>query len=224
MTRLIKALLPIMVAALLSPCPAFAQISAEAQARTHVLFDGESLEGWTVVGGAGSGEVAVRDGAIVLGRGEPLTGIVWAGAFPRIDYEVTLQAMRVEGSDFFSAITFPVGEDYSTLVIGGWGGGVVGLSSLEGSDASENETRRYLAVEDGRWYSVRLRVTQERVKVWIDGEQFVDLPHRDRLLSVRLEMLANRPFGIASWMTTGAIRDVEVQELGRTTSDLRPLR
>lgn len=219
MTRLIRALLPAVVAALLSSYPS----SAPAQ-QSGALFDGVSLEGWTVVGGAGSGEVVVRDGAIVLERGEPLTGIVWAGDFPRIDYEVTLQAMRVEGSDFFSAITFPVAEAFATLVIGGWGGGVVGLSSLEGADASENETRRYLAVEDGRWYPVRLRVTQERIEVWIDGEQFVDLPHQDRLLSVRLEMLANRPFGIASWMTTGAIRDVKVKELGRTTSDLRPRR
>lgn len=206
MKRLIWALLPVGVAALLSSYPLAAQ-------NTLRLFDGATLTGWSVVGGAGSGEVVVRDGSIVLERGEPLTGIVWAGDFPRIDYEVTLRAMRVQGSDFFSAITFPVGEAYCTLVIGGWGGGVVGLSSLEGADASENETRRYLAVENGRWYQLRLRVSEERIEAWIDGEQFVDLAHQDRLLSVRLEMLANRPFGIASWMTTGAIREVQVQKL-----------
>lgn len=215
MKGLIRALLPALVAALLSSYPLLAQTP-------RPLFDGASLSGWRVVEGAGAGEVAVRDGGIVLGRGEPLTGIVWDGSFPRINYEVTLQAMRVAGSDFFSAITFPVGDEYCTLVIGGWGGGVVGLSSLEGADASENETRRYLAVEDGRWYPVRLRVTDERIEVWIDGESFVNLVHRGRLLSLRLEMLTNRPFGIASWMTTGVVREIEVRELGRTTSDLRP--
>lgn len=181
------------------------------QARS--LFDGRSLAGWEVTDFGGQGPVEVRDGTIVLHQGEPLTGITWRGEFPRIRYEVTLEAMRLAGRDFFAAITFPVGDDPCTLVIGGWGGSVVGLSSIEGADASENETRRSMRFEDGRWYRIRLRVTEERIEAWIDDERVVDLAHRDRLLSIRVDVWQSQPFGIATWQTTGALRDVELRVL-----------
>ena len=62
------------------------------------------------------------------------------------DYEVTLEAMRVDGNDFFCGMTFPAGKDPCTLIVGGWGGTVVGLSSINGMDASENETTINMAV------------------------------------------------------------------------------
>jgi len=39
------------------------------------LFDGKSLDGWSVTEFAGHGEVAVRDGQLVLGMGAILTGV-----------------------------------------------------------------------------------------------------------------------------------------------------
>jgi hypothetical protein len=185
-----------------------------AQAQSSLpQFDGRSLHGWTVSDFTGKGAVDVRDGAIILGRGEPLTGITWTGELPRIDYEVEVEAMRVEGQDFFSAITFPVNDEPCTLVIGGWGGGVVGLSSIEGADASENETRRWMRFESGRWYRIRLRVTGEEIEAWIDGEKMVDFDHRGRLLSIRVDVWESQPFGIATWMTTAALRKVEMRRL-----------
>jgi hypothetical protein len=177
------------------------------------LFDGRTLGRWAVTDFGGQGAVEVREDAIVLHQGDPLTGITWTGEFPRIDYEVSLQAMRVEGRDFFAAITFPVGDDPCTLVIGGWGGGVVGLSSIEGADASENETRRSMRFEDDRWYRIRLRVSGEKIEAWIDEEQVVDFAHRDRLLSIRVDVWQSQPFGIATWRTTGALRDMELRTL-----------
>lgn len=177
------------------------------------LFDGTSLAGWVVSDFFAPGKVEVKDGAIHLGQGDPLTGITWTGDFPRIGYEVTLEAMRVRGSDFFSAITFPVGEEYCTLVIGGWGGSVVGLSSINGADASENATSRWLRFENGRWYRVRLRVTREKIEAWIDDEPVVDFTHAGQLLSVRVEVIPSEPFGIATWMTESALRDIRLKLL-----------
>ena len=38
-----------------------------------------------------------------------------------MDYELRLEAKRVEGGDFFCGLTFPVGKEYCTLILGGWG-------------------------------------------------------------------------------------------------------
>lgn len=179
--------------------------------RVQPLWDGKSLAGWEVTPFLTHGPVRVEEGRLLLKRGEPMTGITWRGDFPRIDYEVRLEAMRVEGSDFFSAITFPVHDSHCTLVIGGWGGSVVGLSSIEGADASENETSRWMSFENGRWYTVRLRVTDRAIEAWIDGEMVVDFAHEGRLLSTRVEVLRNRPFGIATWQSTAALRDLELR-------------
>ena len=161
----------------------------------------------------GASEVEVDGGTILLRRGDPLTGITWHGDFPRIDYEVTLEAMRVEGSDFFAAITFPVGDDPCTLVLGGWGGKVVGLSSIAGADASENRTRRDIAFESGRWYAIRLRVTGEKIEAWIDGAMIVDFAHPGQPLSIRVEVWESQPFGIATWQTTGRVRNLTLRPL-----------
>lgn len=177
------------------------------------LFDGRTLAGWEIADFIGGGEVRVEEGRIVLGRGDPMTGITWAQPFPHYGYEVTLEAMRVEGSDFFSAITFPVEDEFCTLILGGWGGSVVGLSSIEGADASENETRTYVPFEDGRWYRIRLRVAEGSIGAWIDDRQVVDFSHVGRLLSLRVEVLANRPFGISTWNTTAALRGLEVRRM-----------
>lgn len=177
------------------------------------LLEGESRSGWEVAEFIGSGPVEMGEGRVMLGRGNPMTGITWTEPFPRFDYEVTLEAKRVEGQDFFSAITFPVGEAHCTLVVGGWGGSVVGLSSLEGSDASENETTRWMRFENDRWYRIRLRVSRATIEAWIDDEQVVDLPHSGRLLSVRVEVLPNLPFGIATWDTAAEVRKLEVRRL-----------
>ena len=52
----------------------------------------------------------VKDGQILLHFGSEMTGITWTGELPRIDYEIKLEAMRVDGTDFFCGLTFPVGD------------------------------------------------------------------------------------------------------------------
>ncbi len=84
-------------------------------------FDGTFLTGWEVTNFGPQGPVSVSDDQIILGMGEGCTGITWKGDFPKVDYEVSLDAKRVEGNDFFCGLTFPAGKDPCTLIIGGWG-------------------------------------------------------------------------------------------------------
>ena len=109
--------------------------------------------------------------------GNPFTGVNWTNDFPKMNYEVAFDAMRVMGSDFFCGLTVPVGESFCSLIVGGWGGTLVGISSLDGMDASENETTKFVSFETGRWYRIRLRVTEKKLQAWIDQEKLVDVDH-----------------------------------------------
>ena len=177
------------------------------------LFDGVSLDGWKITDFGGQGQVYVEDSTLVMEMGDALTGITWTGDFPRSNYEVSLEAMRVEGHDFFCGLTFPVKDDPLSLIIGGWGGGVVGLSSVDGFDASENNYSTFRQFASDRWYNIRLRVTDDTVAAWIDDDQIIDLPLEGHELSIRVEVGLSRPFGVASWRTTAALRNFYLREL-----------
>ena len=163
------------------------------------LFDGKSLAGWKEANFGGEGEVRIEKSAIVLDQGNDMTGVTYVGKdFPRTDYEVTLESKKVKGRDFFCTTTFPVGKEYCSLVVGGWGGSVVGLSSINGADASEDGTRSLQKFELDRWYRVRIRVTERRILAWIDDKQVVDLETQGKKISIRAECGLCRPFGIAT--------------------------
>lgn len=185
-------------------------------AEGRCLFDGKSLDGWKKTAFGGEGDVDVEDGTIVMRAGNPLTGITWNGDYPRMDYEISLDAMRVDGSDFFCGLTFPVDENPCTFIIGGWGGGVIGLSSIDGSDASENETTRYQEFTSGKWHQVRVRVTQDKIEAWLDGKQMADVETKDRKISIRPEVELSRPLGVSCFSTTAALRNIKIEPLGKT--------
>ncbi|MBX3440208.1 MAG: DUF1080 domain-containing protein, partial [Planctomycetaceae bacterium] len=146
--------------------------------------------------------------------GNPLSGVTWAGKeLPRVNYEVEWEGRRRAGSDFFGALTFPVNESYATLVLGGWGGTVIGISSINGYDASENETSDYFKFEKDKWYKMRIQVTESRLRAWIDDKQIADFEHPKRELSVRIEVEPSKPFGIATYQTQGAIRNLRLRSL-----------
>jgi hypothetical protein len=177
------------------------------------LFDEETLDGWEITNFGPQGPVYVSGGEIILGMGDGCTGITWKRAFPRTNYEVSLDAMRVAGTDFFCGLTFPVGKNPCSLIIGGWGGATVGLSSINGKDASENETTSLRNFDKNRWYHIRLIVTDRSIKSWIDSTKVIDFTIHDKKLSIRPEVELSRPFGIASWNTTAAIRNIRLQRI-----------
>jgi len=177
------------------------------------LFDGRTLGGWKSANFGGEGDVSVADKRILLDFGDSLTGIVYTRPFPKQDYEIRLEAMRVDGIDFFCGLTFPVAESHCSLIVGGWAGAVVGLSSIDGRDASENETTQYRKFDEGKWYRLRVRVTAERIQCWIDDQQVIDQDIRGRRISTRAEVEPSRPLGIAAWQTKAALRGIEFRRL-----------
>src|SRR5438094_358758 len=112
------------------------------------LFNGKDLEGWKSTKFGGEGEVIVEKGAIILDRGSEMTGVTYTGKVPKNNYELVVEAQRLDGFDFFAGATFPVGDEFASFIPGGWGGGVTGISSINGRDASENETTQPFTYKD----------------------------------------------------------------------------
>jgi hypothetical protein len=201
------------VVAVASVCTLVATLGADPPG-TLVLFDGKSLDGWKKTDFFAAPDVKVEDGAIVLPVGRSMSGVTSTRQdLPGTNYELRYEAMRISGADFFAAATFPVGKSYVTLVNGGWGGNVTGLSSLNGADASENETSRFVKYQNKTWYKFRVRVTDQAITCRIDDKEVVKVDYRDREVGTRIETRANQPLGFATWRSAGAIRKVEVRKL-----------
>jgi hypothetical protein len=179
------------------------------------LFDGKTLGHWKVTDFGGQGKVYVKDGSLILETGNDMTGVTWDGPVVRMNYEITLDAMRISGSDFFCGLTFPVDANHCSLILGGWGGTLCGLSNIDYYDAANNETTQFMSFENGRWYHVRLRVTPGRIQAWVDNDEepLVDMDIKGRRIDTRIEMDACQPMGIATWQTAGAIKNIKLRRL-----------
>ena len=177
------------------------------------LFNGLSLKGWMETQFKGHGEVQVKDSMILIGKGR-LTGVTWAGDFPKSGYEIRFEAARLDGNDFFAGITFPVKDSFCSWINGGWGGSVVGLSSLDGDDASENDTSTVREFTKGRWYKFRLAVTENRIQGWIDEALVIDADIKGRRIGLRAgEIDLSTPLGFATYSTEAGLRKVEYRKL-----------
>jgi len=184
------------------------------------LFDGKSLRGWTRTDFSTLGDVRVENpfrggpGAIVVALAEELNGVNRTRPVPKTNYEVSLEAMRLTGHDFFCGLTFPVGDAAATFVVGGWGGSVTGISCIDGADASVNETTRSMDFDKDRWYRVRVRVTPAKIECWIDEQKVADVALAGRKISLRPgEIERSLPFGLAAWHTRAAWRNIRLQQL-----------
>ncbi len=186
------------------------------------LFDGKTLDGWKETEFGGQGHVTVEEGSIILGLGSSLTGITYTKEFPHCDYEIQWEGRRLDGVDFFSTLTFPVQDSFCSLVLGGWGGGVVGISCIDHNDASMNETTTYAKFDRGKWYRIRLQVRPQRIRAWIDDKQVVDVNTAGRRLTTRFEVRRSEPLGFATWETRGAVRAIEYRVLPPETETRPP--
>jgi len=188
----------------------------------------ESWRDWRISDFDRTGAVYVEGDTVLLEMGNDMSGITRVGPFPKMNYEITLGAMRIAGDDFFCGLTFPVNDDPCSLILGGWGGTTCGISCLDYNDAANNETTRYREFNKGEWYAVRLRVTEGRIQAWIDDERLVDVNTEGRDIDIRWEVEPSVPLGIATWRTTGAIRNIRIRELTGTeiqeALDTRPKR
>lgn len=184
------------------------------------LWDGATLTGWKKTEFRSGGEFRVeksfRGGgsAIVLDKGRSLSGFNWTKEVPKNDYEVSLEAMKVEGSDFFCGLTFPVGASHATLILGGWGGGLVGVSSIDDSDASENATTKFMDFAKDKWYKIRLRVTSAKIEAWVDDKPIVDADIAGKKISLRPgDSYLSIPLGVATYQTAAAYRAIRIRSL-----------
>jgi|SRR5579862_5662965 len=177
------------------------------------LFDGKTLTNWKATDFGGHGEVTVVDGQIKIAMGADLSGITWTnGSLPKTDYEISLDSIKLDGSDFFCGLTFPVADSSCSLIIGGWGGGLIGLSSLDGLDASENETSRSMFLDTGHWYHVRLRVTPAKIEAWLDDKTIIDASITGRKVSLRPgSIYLSEPLGVATYSTTAGLKNFQLR-------------
>ena len=191
-------------------------LSAQVTPPAKSLFDGKTLTNWKSTPFGDEGKVRVTDGMIVLEKGDEMTGVTWSGdtaVLPKLNYEISLQAQRIDGNDFFCGLTFPVIDDPCSFIVGGWGGGVVGISSLDGKDAARNETARLMSFENKRWYKLRVRVSERGITAWIDDKQVVGVKTEGRKIGIRSEVEASRPLGIACYNTIAGIKDIQIRNL-----------
>lgn len=179
------------------------------------LFDGKELGKWKSTDFGGQGEVKVEKGELILEMGEPLTGVTWQKKeeIPTDNFEITLEAMKLKGDDFFCGLTFPVRKSYCSLICGGWGGGVVGISSINNFDASENETTKYQEFKKDKWYKVRVRVADDKIQAWVDDDQLVDVELKDKKISTRFEVDISQPLGISAYRTKAALRNIKIRKV-----------
>lgn len=184
------------------------------------LFDGKTLTNWKPTNFGGEGEVAVVDGIIQLETGHPMTGVTWDGDdLPKTDYEISIDAKRIQGGDFFCGLTFPVAESHCSLIVGGWGGTLIGLSSIDDFDASENRTTQFHDFEDDRWYKFRIRVKTDSITVWMDDKEVIHHPLEGHTVSIRNETLPCRPLGVCSFETEAGLRNITLRKLSAQPTD-----
>jgi hypothetical protein len=207
-----RCLLPILVAQLLAAC----STPADATAESGVDGTVETLD-WArfaPIEFGGEGRITGNANRARLGAGSPLTGLRWAGPpLPTVDYRLAFTATRQQGSDFFCGLTFPVRDSHCTLILGGWGGALVGLSCIDGADASENDTTTHASFVNGQEYRVQLEVSAARITVAIDGRRVIDAAIAGRSVSLRADVDATRPLAVCSYATVAEIGVLQLTRL-----------
>lgn len=187
------------------------------------LFSPAHLQHWRDAGmahGAGFTREEDAPGGLILHAGSPMTGVVyphWAhDGLPVTDYAIQYEAKRISGEDFFGTVTFPVGsvDRCVSFVLGGWGGSQVGISSIDGYDASENLTGSRQHLETGRWYHIRIEVREKSLRVLLDDRPIINTNIAGRQLGMRAgEIDRCMPFGFASFRTEARLRNLKVEKL-----------
>jgi len=166
------------------------------------------------------GTFACKDQELTLAPGLPMTGCkftAWSTlGLPGTGYSIEYEAMRAEGDDIFGMCTFPVSshQAHATFVIGGWGGTLTGISSIDFKDASENSTRAEQRFENGVWHHVRIEIRDQDLRAWVNHKRVVNVSILGRKVSLRAGYIDHcLPFGFATWNTTGKIRQVQIRML-----------
>lgn len=221
-----KKILPLAVLVCALPmgaCSLFGQKTAPAQSAAQAIpwFAVPIIEaGWTYVDFGSNGGVELAHDVITLHQGERLEGLKYAGNAAellgeKLDcYEIKLEARRTGGRDIFLGLTFPVGtKESASLILGGWGGSVCGISSVDGGDASGNPYKSIVNFEDNQWYAVTVHVDAKEVSATLDGKPLFSVPRAGRHFDLRAEVEPTAPLGLFTFGTSAQVRGLSVRQL-----------
>ncbi len=175
---------------------------------------------WQNLDFGSNGDSEITADLLTIHHGERLAGLRFTGdvdallGSARGNYEIMLEARRTAGNDLFLGLTFPIGKESASLVLGGWGGAVCGISSVDGADAASNDYKSIHNFEDNQWYRVRLKVTPDRVQAWLDGAPLFDVERaKVKAFGVRSEVGPSAPLGLFTFGTSAQIRAIGVRKL-----------
>ena len=192
----------------------------ESEDKSISLFDGKTLKGWKICNYAGIGEVKVNSetSALRVTRGEILSGVRIDNfdkrKLPKVNYELSLEARRVEGEDFFCCLTFPFKKTHASFVLGGRGGSVCGISSIDFMDAMENSTMTVRDFDEGKWYKLRLLVTENRFQGFVEEKKIVNVGIKGRKIGMRFgEIEESVPLGLSTFRTTAEYKNISIRHL-----------
>ena len=193
--------------------PPFVQVVPEGWT---AMMDGNSLEGWEKVRNVGEAQPYIYNGVLTLPMSvfSSMTGLCMENEylFPVVNYAIYYEARRIEGNDIFGGLSFPYKNSYATLVVGGWGGSICGLSCIDGECAFENETATVIFFEDNVWYPIYLRVTNDSIRAEINDITVVDIATAGRRIHLRGGTIAPS-LTFFTYMSGGQFRNMRMKRL-----------
>lgn len=154
------------------------------------LFDGKSIEGWTIKSGKATYEV--KDGAIhgVTAEGSPNTFLCSEKEYGdfELEFEVKVHDALNSGVQIRSQLKDIDKDKYGGRVFGpqveiesspGQAGYIYGEATGLGwlSEEPKDKTHSHKHVKNGKWNKFRIVAKGPRIQTWINGEKVADLTH-----------------------------------------------
>jgi len=135
-----------------------------------VLFESDfsnGTKGWKLLGNGADWKA--QDGALRQGAEKEFIRAL-AGKREWVDYTLTLKARKISGAEGFLILFRIAGnEDRTWWNLGGWGNTADGIESGGTLDSKPGH------IETDRWYEIKLVVSGNNVKCYLDGQLVHDL-------------------------------------------------
>ena len=191
--------------------------------KRFTFYDGTTRKlpaNWERTSYGGEGEIHFENGVIGMEIGSGLTGINWkVDKYPTNNFKMIVRARRIVGEDMTCGLTFPVGDQFASLIVGGWGGSVVGISCVDGKAANENKTTSDMQFIHKQWYTVEVVVRGNRLTCSVDDRKVVEIDTTGHKFSLRGGCEPSQPFAVFTFATCIEVDRIEIIDLsGKQTS------